>query len=96
MTTTKTHKFQYDSIYGTDDPNLQHDAMAGYYGSITHVDHQIGRILLALHKDGILDIRSYALSVIMVKCYLIMVYGERSFHTRAVFIFHFCRACRKK
>ena len=52
---TKTHKFQYDSIYGTDDPNLQHDAMAGYYASITHVDHQIGRILLALQEDGILE-----------------------------------------
>lgn len=52
---TKAHKFQYDSIYGTDDPNLQHDAMAGYYGSITHVDHQIGRILLALQEDGILE-----------------------------------------
>lgn len=49
------HKYQYDSIYGTDDPTLQHDAMAGYYGSITHVDHQIGRILLSLQQDGILE-----------------------------------------
>lgn len=42
----------FDSIYGSDDEQLKHDAMAGYYASITHVDHQIGRLLTALKEDG--------------------------------------------
>ena len=29
--------------------------MAGYYGSISHVDHQIGRIITALHEEGVYD-----------------------------------------
>lgn len=44
-----------DSIYGSSDIELQHDAMAGYYASITHVDHQIGRIIAALKEDGSYD-----------------------------------------
>lgn len=42
----------YDSIYGCDDENLKKAAMCGYYASITHVDHQIGRLLQALKEDG--------------------------------------------
>lgn len=41
-----------DSIYGCQDAQLRHDAMAGYYASITHIDHQIGRIVQALKEDG--------------------------------------------
>lgn len=32
-----------------------HRARAGYYGSITHIDHQIGRFLKALRKGGELE-----------------------------------------
>lgn len=52
---TKQHGYQYDSIYGCCDSQLQHDAKAGYYASITHVDHQIGRIITALKEDGSYD-----------------------------------------
>lgn len=41
-----------DSIYGCNDEQLRHDAMAGYYASITHIDHQIGRIIQSLIEDG--------------------------------------------
>ena len=52
---TQKHHFEPNSIYGKDDDRVQHDVMAGYYACITHVDHQIGRILLALQEDGILE-----------------------------------------
>lgn len=52
---TKAYGKITDSIYGCNDPALQHDAKAGYYGSITHVDHQIGRIITALKEEGIYD-----------------------------------------
>lgn len=41
-----------DSIYGCIDERMKHEAMAGYYASITHVDHQIGRLLSAIREDG--------------------------------------------
>lgn len=44
-----------DSIYGCCDESMRLDAMAGYYASITHVDHQLGRILTALKEDGVYD-----------------------------------------
>lgn len=44
-----------DSIYGCKDETMRHDAMAGYYGSISHVDHQIGRILTELREEGVYD-----------------------------------------
>ncbi|MEG0329020.1 MAG: arylsulfatase [Longicatena sp.] len=40
-----------DSVHGCSDKKLQHDAMAGYYACITHVDHQIGRFITALEND---------------------------------------------
>lgn len=45
----------FDSIYGCDDETIRQQAMAGYYASITHVDHQIGRLLTALKEDGSFD-----------------------------------------
>ena len=53
----KTNEFGYtsDSIYGCNDAQMRHDAKAGYYASITHVDHQLGRILSALREDGTYD-----------------------------------------
>lgn len=52
---TKANGFFYDSIYGCGDEVNQHNAMAGYYASITHVDHQIGRILTSLREEGVYD-----------------------------------------
>lgn len=40
-----------DSIHGCKDEDMRHDAMAGYYASITHIDHQIGRFITALEND---------------------------------------------
>lgn len=52
-----TEKFGYikDSIYGCRDQQMRHDAMAGYYACITHVDHQIGRLLSSLMESGEYD-----------------------------------------
>ena len=44
-----------DSIYGCCDAAMRKDAMAGYYAAITHVDHQLGRILTTLKEDGVCD-----------------------------------------
>lgn len=41
-----------DSIFGCYDESMRHDAMAGYYACITHVDHQIGRVIQSLKEDG--------------------------------------------
>lgn len=49
---TQEHGFIKDSIYGCNDEQQRHDAMAGYYASITHIDHQIGRIIQSLIEDG--------------------------------------------
>ena len=46
---------RYNSAYGTDDPQLQHQAMAGYYACITHLDHQIGRLLQGLVEQDLLE-----------------------------------------
>lgn len=40
-----------DSPHGCRDATLRHEAMAGYYGCITHLDHQIGRLITALEND---------------------------------------------
>lgn len=41
-----------NSVHGCRDATLRHEAMAGYYACITHVDHQIGRLITALKRDG--------------------------------------------
>lgn len=51
----ETYGFAKDSIHGCNNPKQRHDAMAGYYACITHVDHQIGRIIQALMEDGSYD-----------------------------------------
>lgn len=55
--TKKTEQYGMikDSIYGCLDETMKKDAMAGYYASITHIDHQIGRLLSALENDGSYD-----------------------------------------
>ena len=45
----------YDSPYGTGDREARRLAMAGYYACITHMDHQIGRLLQALYRERILE-----------------------------------------
>lgn len=42
-------------IHGCIDPELRHQAMAGYYAAITHVDNQVGRLINALKRDGSLE-----------------------------------------
>lgn len=44
-----------DSIYGCSDEQMRHDAMMGYYAAITHVDHQIGRLVNSLMEEGSYD-----------------------------------------
>ena len=45
----------YNSCTGPSDPALIHDQQAGYYGCITHIDHQIGRLLNALTEEQLSD-----------------------------------------
>lgn len=44
-----------NSVHGCSDPAMRQEAMAGYYASITHMDHQIGRLVSALKRDGTWD-----------------------------------------
>ena len=48
----KTEGRVYDSSHITPDPELLRQAKVGYYACITHLDHQIGRIIMALQEDG--------------------------------------------
>ena len=41
-----------ESAHGCRDAELRHQAMAGYYACITHIDHQIGRLVTALETDA--------------------------------------------
>ena len=43
---------KYDGDDGIADPELLRQAQVGYYACITHLDHQIGRILQALEREG--------------------------------------------
>ena len=45
----------FNNITGPSDPDLIREQMVGYYACITHVDHQIGRILLALTEHNLMD-----------------------------------------
>ncbi len=44
-----------DSLFGTTQEESKRRAMCGYYANITHLDSQIGRLLMALEEDGSLD-----------------------------------------
>lgn len=48
---TEREGMKMDSFHGCRDARLRHDAMAGYYACVTHVDHQIGRLITALEND---------------------------------------------
>lgn len=45
----------YNSATGPSDPELIRQQQAGYYACITHLDHQIGRIWMALVEQGLRD-----------------------------------------
>ena len=45
----------FDSVTGPSDPELIRQAMIGYYACITHLDHQIGRLIQALIDDGVYE-----------------------------------------
>lgn len=45
----------FDSATGPIDPELVRQAQVGYYACITHLDHQIGRLIQALVDDGVYD-----------------------------------------
>lgn len=45
----------FDSKTGPLDPELIHQAQAGYYACITHLDHQIGRLIMALIEQELYD-----------------------------------------
>lgn len=45
----------YDSFSGPLDEDMIKAQQVGYYACITHIDHQIGRLLQALEAQGVLD-----------------------------------------
>ena len=45
----------FDSKSGPIDPELARQAQVGYYACITHLDHQIGRLIMALVEQEIYD-----------------------------------------
>lgn len=45
----------FDSKCGPSDSELLHQMQAGYYGCITHLDHQIGRLIQALVEYEVYD-----------------------------------------
>lgn len=45
----------FDSKTGPIDPELQRQAQIGYYACITHLDHQIGRLIMALIEHELYD-----------------------------------------
>ncbi|MFV0480237.1 MAG: arylsulfatase [Anaerorhabdus sp.] len=47
--------YNTNSLDGCNDQELIRQAMAGYYGCITHVDHQIGRLITALELENSYD-----------------------------------------
>lgn len=45
----------YNATTGPVDPDLIREMQTGYYGCITHVDHQIGRIIQGLVENKLMD-----------------------------------------
>lgn len=45
----------FDSLTGPLDPELIRQAQVGYYACITHLDHQIGRLIMALTEHELMD-----------------------------------------
>lgn len=49
---TESDGMVIDSVHGRHDAELRRQAMAGYYACITHIHHQIGRLVTALEPDA--------------------------------------------
>ncbi len=49
----KNSPVAYDSIVAPKDEELIRQMQIGYYACITHLDHQIGRLLMALQEQGL-------------------------------------------
>ena len=49
----KNNPRSYDSIIAPTDPELIRQMQVGYYACITHLDHQIGRLIMALQEQGL-------------------------------------------
>lgn len=49
----KTHGRVFNSSEGIADPELVRQAQVGYYACITHMDHQIGRLIQGLIEDEV-------------------------------------------
>ena len=45
----------FNSVTGPSDPEMIRQAMIGYYACITHLDHQIGRLIQTLIDDGVYE-----------------------------------------
>lgn len=45
----------FDSISGPEDPEMMREAQVGYYACITHLDHQIGRLLMGLSDHNLME-----------------------------------------
>lgn len=45
----------FNSPTGPEDPELIREAQIGYYACITHLDHQIGRLIMALTEHELMD-----------------------------------------
>lgn len=52
---TQKESRMFHSYFGSSDEELRRQGMVGYYACITHMDHQIGRLLKALDQEGILE-----------------------------------------
>ncbi len=50
----KARGWEFDSLTGTLDETQTNEALIGYYACITHLDHQIGRLLEALPKNTVI------------------------------------------
>ncbi|MCI5825472.1 MAG: arylsulfatase [Arcanobacterium sp.] len=48
------HDFDPEGMFGAQRPDVRQRAVAGYYGSITHIDHQINRFMEALSDFDLL------------------------------------------
>jgi len=53
--TYKIHGRRYNSFVAPPDAELQRQSQVGYYACVTHMDHQIGRLLQAMQDHEVLD-----------------------------------------
>jgi len=76
-----------DSLTGTLAENDYKKMIAGYYGLVTHIDHQINRFLISLKEHEQLKKVLFYLQAIMGISWGNMDYFEKVFHIKDQFIF---------